>query len=45
MLNRSAHYIIEKLKGGWSMRRLVELLPHKWVQVRGLPVELPAHAG
>ena len=36
--------IIEKLEGGWPMRRLVELLPHRWAQARGLPIELPAHA-
>ncbi len=31
--------IIEKIEGGWPMRRLVELLPHRWAAARQLPVE------
>jgi hypothetical protein len=30
--------IIEKLEGGWPMRRLVELLPHNWAAARDLLV-------
>lgn len=28
--------VLEKLEGGWPMRRLVELLPHRWGIDRGL---------
>lgn len=31
--------VIEKLEGGWPMRRLTELLPHNWAAARGLVVE------
>ncbi|MCH9687220.1 MAG: transposase domain-containing protein [Deltaproteobacteria bacterium] len=33
--------VLDKLQGGWPMRRLVELLPHNWAAARGL---LPATA-
>jgi transposase len=31
--------VIEKLEGGWPMRRLTELLPHNWAAARGLAVD------
>ncbi len=31
--------VIEKLEGGWLMRRLSELLPHNWAAARGLAVD------
>ena len=30
--------VIEKLGGGWPMRRLVELLPHNWAAARDMAV-------
>jgi transposase len=30
--------VLEKLEGGWPMRRLVELLPHNWATARALPL-------
>lgn len=31
--------VIEKLEGGWPMRKLSELLPHNWAATRGQTVE------
>ena len=33
--------VIEKLEGGWPMRKLSELLPHNWAAARGLAVDSP----
>lgn len=31
--------VIEKLEGGWPMRRLTDLLPHNWATSRGIAVD------
>jgi len=31
--------VMEKIEGGWPMRRLAELLPHNWAAARGLTVD------
>jgi hypothetical protein len=31
--------VIEKLEGGWPMRKLSELLPHNWAATRGLAID------